>query len=250
MNSSADRPSASARTLGNVDGSSRLVRTALLRRRHDIAPDAFREHWRNVHARLVARLPGLRGYHQNLVVDRAQRAIDFARGPVSIDGISQLWFDDEASAERADRSEVMAAIAADETRFIDDLHLISTMQRIVVDPVGGAGLLKRMSTIRRRDDVDPQTFQREWFEMHAMLVKRLPQVKGYAQNLIVDRRHGRHTPIDRDRLPIDGIVELWFDDAESLESAFRGPAGLTLMSHAREFLSEISTFLVDTREIV
>jgi hypothetical protein len=51
-------------------------------------------------------------------------------------------------------------------------------------------------------------------------------------------------------LPIDGIVELWFTDIDSLNAGFTSDAGKTLMTHASEFLAEISTFLVETHEVV
>src|SRR5215471_2876862 len=80
---------------------SRIVRMGLLNRRSGMSTAAFRDHWRQAHGPIAARLPGLRRYHQNLVVDAEQRGIEYARGPVSIDGISELWFDDEESMRRA-----------------------------------------------------------------------------------------------------------------------------------------------------
>jgi len=81
-------------------------------------------------------------------------------------------------------------------------------------------------------------------------VKRLPEVKGYTQNLIFDRAHGRGRPATYGELPIDGIVELWFTDVERLNTGFASDAGKTLMAHATEFIAEISTFLVETHEVV
>ena len=215
-----------------------------------MSPAAFRDHWRDIHAPIAARLPGLRRYHQNHIVDTEQRGIDYPRGPLTIDGISELWFDDEASMQRAIKSDVMDALAADEANLIDDIHVITAEQHVVIPTPSGVPLLKRMSTLKRRDDVSPETFRHEWFEIHSILVKRLPQVKGYTQNLVIDRRHGRGAAASREELPVDGIVELWFEDVSSLESAFRSPAGVTLMTHAREFIAEISTFLVDVHEVV
>ena len=81
-------------------------------------------------------------------------------------------------------------------------------------------------------------------------ISRLPQVKGYTQNLIFDRAHGRGKPAKYDELAIDGIVELWFADVDSLNAGFASDAGKTLMTHATEFIAEISTFLVETHEVI
>jgi uncharacterized protein (TIGR02118 family) len=226
-----------------------IVRMGLLKRRASLSPAQFRKHWREVHGPIAARLPGLRKYHQNHVVDAEQRGIDYPRGPLTIDGLSELWFDDEDAMRRALESDAVDALAEDEVNFIDNLHVISAEQNIVIPPARGVPLLKRMSTLKRREDVSPEAFRHEWFDVHSVLVKRLPQVKGYVQNLIFDRSHGRGAAATRDELPIDGIVELWFDDVSSLQSAFRSPAGTTLMTHAREFIAEISTFLVEVHEV-
>jgi uncharacterized protein (TIGR02118 family) len=111
-------------------------------------------------------------------------------------------------------------------------------------------LIKRMTTLKRRPDVSAEKFQEEWFDVHSVLVKRLPQVKGYTQNLIFDRSHGRGKPATYNELPIDGIVELWFTDTDSLNEGFASDAGKTLMTHATEFIAAMSTFLVETHKVV
>ena len=75
-------------------------------------------------------------------------------------------------------------------------------------------------------------------------------IKGYTQNLVIDRNLGRGKPATYDQLPVDGSVELWFADVESLDAAFASDAGRTLITHASEFISEISTFLVEAHVIV
>jgi uncharacterized protein (TIGR02118 family) len=221
----------------------------LLKRNSKLPRQSFRDHWRGIHGPLAARLPGLRRYHQNHVVDSQQRGIEYPRGPLEIDGFSELWFDDDESMQRAIKSEAMDALAADEAKLLDDIYVIAAEQHVVVPTPPGVRLIKRMSTLKRREDVSEAQFRHEWFEVHSLLVKRLPQVKGYTQNLITQRSH-RRTATTREELPIDGIVELWFDDVASLEAGFRSPAGTTLMTHAREFIAEISTFLVEVHEVV
>jgi uncharacterized protein (TIGR02118 family) len=222
----------------------------LLQKLTDLASDGFRKHWRERHGPLAAKLPGLRRYHQNHVVDREQRGISYARGGLDFDGFSELWFDDLPSMSEAVASDEIRVLAEDETRFVADLKVISAVQHVVVPKPANDPLIKRMSTLKRRPDVSADKFAEEWFDVHSFLVKRLPEVKGYTQNLIFDRSHGRGKPARYDELPIDGIVELWFTDLDSLNSAFASRAGKTLMTHAEEFIEEISTFLVEVQEVV
>jgi uncharacterized protein (TIGR02118 family) len=147
-------------------------------------------------------------------------------------------------------SEQVEKLAEDEKSFIGEIKFITAIQHVVIPKPTDVPLIKRMSTLKRRADVSAEKFKAEWFDVHSLLVKRLPQVKGYTQNLIFDRSHGRGKPAKYEDLPIDGIVELWFTDTDSLNAGFASDAGKTLMTHATEFLAEISTFLVETHEVV
>ena len=53
-----------------------------------------------------------------------------------------------------------------------------------------------------------------------------------------------------ERLPIDGVGELWFDSVEAFVAAFASPEGRRTMAHAQSFIAEITTFLVETHVIV
>jgi uncharacterized protein (TIGR02118 family) len=227
-----------------------IVRMGLIQKRPDLSTPEFRRYWREGHGPLAAKLPGLRRYHQNHVIDRQQRGIDYARGTYDFDGFSELWFDDVPSMSAAFATEQVQPLGEDEARFIGEFKLITAIQHVVIPKPPGVPLIKRMSALKRRADVTLEKFTSEWFDVHSFLVKRLPEVKGYTQNLIFDRAHGRGRPAAYEELPIDGIVELWFSDTEALNAGFGSDAGKTLMTHASEFIAEISTFLVETHEVV
>lgn len=85
----------------------------LLKRRHGLLPEQFRAHWVDVHGPLVRQtVPGIRRYVQNHIMDEDRE----------IDGIAELWFDDEAGWEECRRfgaSPAAEPIHADEDRFLD-----------------------------------------------------------------------------------------------------------------------------------
>jgi uncharacterized protein (TIGR02118 family) len=229
------------------------VRFGMINKKPEWNDDAFVTYWRKQHGPLVARLPNLRGYWQNLVVDRLQRGIDYERGPWDFDGLSQLWFDDSAQAQHAFHdSELAAAFVKDELHFLGGLHIVSTHQTTVIEvpePDVRARLLKRISTLRRRADIDESDFRREWIR-HGEFVRRMPAVKGYRQNVVTQRERVKGRPCSYDELPIDGIVELWFESTEALDAAFASPEGQRTMAHARTFLSEITAFLVEEHRVI
>ncbi len=136
-------------------------------------------------------MPGLGGYWRNVETDRLQRGIDYARGPWNFDGFSQLWLEGEQSAVAGfGQGNLAAKLVADEQRFLSGLHIVTTEQTEVIalpeDPAVRARLLKRISTLRRRTDISEDDFRREW-RVHADLVRTMPGVSGYRQNVVTER---------------------------------------------------------------
>lgn len=227
-----------------------IVRSGLMRKKADWSGEDFRRYWREHHGALASSLPGLRRYQQNHVVDSVQRGIAYQRGAEQLDGISMLWFDSEETMRAAMASEAGRALVADEKHFIGDLRIVALDQVEVMAPATDRPLLKRMSLLRRLPGVSPERFKHEWREEHARLVKRVAAVRGYRQNLIVHREAPKGSVVGYEGLAIDGIVEIWFDDGASLDAAFATPQGAELMAHAREFIADITAFLVETHDIV
>ncbi len=229
------------------------IRMGLIKKKPEWTDEAFQSYWKDTHGPLAARAPRLREYWQNAVTDRLQRGIDFARGPWDFDGFSQLSFDDAEQAGQAFSDGALAAdLIADEKHFLGDLSIVTAERTVVVDlppPPERGQLLKRISTLKRRPDLTEAAFRHEW-RVHADHVRRMPGIGGYRQNVVVERERVKGQRCDYAELPIDGIVELWFADAETLDAAFASPAGQVTMAHAKTFLSEITAFLVTERRIV
>ncbi|RKP57624.1 EthD family reductase [Pararobbsia silviterrae] len=226
------------------------VRMGLLYKKADWTEAAFREHWLHQHGALVKHAPGLGEYWQNHVIDRVQRGIDFARGPWEFDGFSQLRVSDPKHP--FGEGDLPARVRADEQHFVGGLHIIEAEQTEVVAvpaPEERARLKKRISLIRRRPDSSEADFRKEW-AVHAGWVRQMPGVRGYRQNAIVAREVNKGVPSSYDALPIDGLVEFWFESTETLQDAFGSPAGKQTMQHATTFLSEITAYLVDEHRII
>jgi uncharacterized protein (TIGR02118 family) len=227
-----------------------IVRMGLLNKKPEWSQEDFRRYWSETHGPIAAKLPGLRSYLQHHVVDSVQRGISYKRGPEQLDGFSELAFDDAAAMSAAFTSDVAPSLADDEARFLGRLRVIAVDRREVISPNPGKSLIKRMSLLRRRPDVDAATFEREWRVEHARLVKLMPGIEGYRQNLVVERQLVKGTPCEYHELPVDGVVELWFTSTESLNDAFASPQGVQTMKHAQSFIDEITTFIVETRKVI
>ncbi|GGB53246.1 hypothetical protein GCM10011409_33530 [Lentibacillus populi] len=226
-----------------------IVRMGILQRPDHMTMEDFRKYWLEVHGPIASRIPKLRRYLQNHVINSDQLGISYPRGTQAIDGFSQLWFDDNASMKQSSTPDVINMLAKDEEQFIGNMQLIVAEQNEVIPVSDDGPLLKRMSLLKRRPDVDIEVFKREWREVHSELLKAMPSVKGYTQNLVMDRSMNREPAVYED-VPIDGIVELWFKDTVSLKASFASEAGKKAMEHAKTFIEEITTFIVETHEIV
>ena len=229
------------------------VRMGLLRKKADWTREAFLQYWRATHGPLAARMPNLREYWQNAVTERMQRVLSAPQGPWDFDGFSQLWFDDVQQARLAVQdSEFARALIADEQRFLGTLHIVTAIQHVVLNvptaAVQGA-LWKRMSIVKRRADITEDDFRREW-EMHEEPISKVPGVRGYRRNVVIGRERIKGQPCGYEDLPIDGIVELWFDDAAAMQAGFASPSGQAAITHAKEFLAEITTFAVVEHRVV
>lgn len=221
------------------------IRFGVLNKHASWSSEQFRNYWRDQHASLARQLPGLLSYHQNHVVDALQRGISHKRGPEVVDGLSQLAFDDSAAMSGAFSPELARRLVEDENHFIDRLRILVAQPHTVVEPPKPGVGIKRMSFLRRREDVTPEKFAHEWQAVHGPLVRELPGLRGYRQNLVVGRESPKGVPVEWDGWPIDGVVELWFDDVQSLDAAFASPQGVKTMQHATTFIDEITTFLVE-----
>lgn len=223
-----------------------IVRMELLAAKAGLKIDEFAESWRQ-HAELTLKPEkGLGRHHHNLIIDRTQKGIVFQRGQLEFDGIAQMWFDDLNQIRRAFPSHE-PSLTTDRASFVSDVTTLTTVPNPVITCRTGGSVVKRMSTIRRRPEMSQERFQREWFETHAYLVRRMPGVLGYTQNLVIDRSTAQGGA-SADEVPIDGVVEFIFRDAAAIEAAFTSDSGLTTMAHAKEFISEISTFIVEVTE--
>ena len=98
-----------------------ILRSGLIQNLPHVDQKAFAKHWREVHGPLAARLPNLRGYVQNHIVERgAVRRNELMH---RIDGISQLWFDSLELMAEAMSSSAQEACVRDITSFLDRVTL-------------------------------------------------------------------------------------------------------------------------------
>jgi uncharacterized protein (TIGR02118 family) len=106
---------------------------SLLRRRPEISVEKFAAEWRGAHARLVAAMPGVRGYLQGLIIEReSPKNNPVGYEGLPLDGVSEIWFDSIDGLGAAFASAEGKRAAADAARFIAEATTFIVEERVVV----------------------------------------------------------------------------------------------------------------------
>lgn len=95
-----------------------------------------------------------------------------------------------------------------------------------------------------RKAATPEAFREGWFVRHANLVKRLPQLDGYVQNLVSARYDASDKPLPYAEMPIDGIAEVCYADEAAMNASYASDARLPLRDDGAELNARVSTILV------
>jgi len=109
-----------------------MIKTiGLLARKEGWSHAQFMTHWIEIHGPLARAIPGLRRYVQNHITGERTRP-DIPTLEAEIDGIAELWFDDQAALEAAARTAEMQALHADGAKFIGRIKSYMVEEKTVV----------------------------------------------------------------------------------------------------------------------
>lgn len=108
---------------------------SLLTRKPGLSHEAFVRHWREVHGPLAHGVPGVRRYVQSHITGTRTRA-DIAESEVEIDGIAELWYDDEAAMRASAASAEAKRLYADGALFIGRIKTFIIDEREIIPPQG------------------------------------------------------------------------------------------------------------------
>ena len=181
------------------------------KRKPGLGVEEFRKYWLNEHAAIIRAIPELRRYTASITLPSAYKN----REPL-YDGISEAWFDDEATLRGTADSAPRRAASADDAKFVD----MSTTGSIVVDEViqkegrAADSAVKMFSMLTRMPGMDVASFQAYWRTRHGPLAAKIPQARRYIQC------HVRPSGYIEGRTPrYDGVAEMWFDNFDALRDS-------------------------------
>ena len=104
-------------------------------------------------------------------------------------------------------------------------------------------MLKFVVVLYRRPDISAERFHAILRDEHGPMAERLPGLRRYVQNHVAADPNRRHPGWD-------AVIELYWDDWESMEAAWRTPEGEASTNHLAEFVDLArSTWSVVKEEI-
>src|SRR5260221_13230628 len=109
-----------------------MIKTiSLLTRKDGLTHAQFMKHWVEIHAPLAHAVPGLRRYVQSHITGERRRA-DIPASGFDIDGVAELWYDDQAAFDRAMASPEAKRLHDDGALFIGRIKTMIVEEKEIV----------------------------------------------------------------------------------------------------------------------
>ena len=204
--------------------------------------DEFQSYWRNQHAEIVCRMPGIRRYVQSHTLISGYRN----RTP-ACDGVAELTFDNSDALRALADSASLNDTRADHAKFMD----LSSYKEIVTEdavikhgevPLDG---VKNIELVVKKATMEPEYFHRYWIDVHGPLAASIGQIKRYVQS------HTRMSAYASGGVPVlDGVALTWFSDTDSMRAAAVGEAYARTRADEDNFVSAPLDFVITKEHVV
>lgn len=218
----------------------------LFRKDPAISDDDFGKFLHDTYAPLCLQIAGLESFELNQVTAKEQG--DASSESILADAFTIERYIDLDAYEEAKKSDIYADVLRERVNAVIYEETYVCLENVSIPLRVEDECHKKITLLgRTMPDVSFEDFTREWFVVHSGCMAKMPTdiFYGYNQHLIIDRMvNGRH--VTHDRLPFDGILELFFSEASEVANAFKTiPEGQATVAHRKEFMSSVNPFLVD-----
>jgi uncharacterized protein (TIGR02118 family) len=191
----------------------------MMKRKAGMSVEDFQSHWLNVHAPMIAKVPGMRRYVQSHSIPEAYG--DF---PQAYDGMAEAWFDDLEAYRAGVASPAWQEAVVDAANFIGTggARLMASEVAIVPayeSPRERASLVKYNGFLTRLPHLSVEEFQAHWRNIHApLVVNDLKGMVRYIQNHALQETYGGDNPPS-----FDGVPQAWFESIEAVPPGLGRP---------------------------
>ena len=109
-------------------------------------------------------------------------------------------------------------------------------------------MIKSLSLLVRKDGMTHEQFMKHWVETHAPLALKVTGIRRYVQSHIREERHRPDVPDIG--VAVDGVAELWYDDAETMARAGATPEMKALHADGALSIGHIQSFIVHEHVVI
>ena len=195
----------------------------------------------------MAQVPGVH-YVQNHVVDTAQR-VSHMRGKVEVDGFAQVSFASEEAMRDAGKLPTSAAAGQDLPNFVGALtRMVCEVNSVLPAPPAGTAV-KRVSLLYAKPGMTAERFRHYWVKEHAAMIAAFPGILGCRQNIVTGRLPLTDPRFANADVEATGVLEMWYASTEAMNAGFASAQGQRTVKHGAEFLSAVTTYLVEEIQI-
>lgn len=204
-----------------------LKLVVLGRRGPNISHDELVEKWKTAH--MPAVIKHVQPDHYRVTF------FDAAKEP-QFDGMAVLWFEDADRAKRWYTTPDMATALNDGFFALTDQKpvVLVCKEHVIVDGPAPAGAVKVTGLLRRKADVDADTFYKSWLSDHA------PNVSGALESTQGGLRYVvSHATLGGSRPAYAGLAEAYYTDQAAAREHMRklGPDKFLKLMEPAEFLN-------------
>lgn len=101
-------------------------------------------------------------------------------------------------------------------------------------------MLKICAVIRAKEGMSREDFLQYWCGEHPEVVRALPGVRKYIQNVPVQHQT---------TWPFDALAEVYFDSMRDIAVAFSSPEADTMREHEKLFVGDIQWIIAEAHEV-
>jgi uncharacterized protein (TIGR02118 family) len=196
-----------------------IYRIGVINGKQGLSEAEFRQHWIHTHGQLASKLPGLRSYRQNHILQRLFETVPF---PLQrIDGFSQLLFDSLKVMEDVEGSPEYKACKDDIPKFQGDITVLVAAEDLIAgaNPVWGTPKLVVIWESRQKA-LDPDELRKE-LRKPAILGTGFPNASAVMNNTIVDKAHPVAAGVGQGAPNADAFTEIWFPNGYDVAQSFQ-----------------------------
>ena len=178
-----------------------------LTRKEGMTVADFQAYWRDVHAPMIARSPGLLRYIQSHACPEV-----YDTYPPAFDGVAEAWFEDMDAFDAAVAAPGWQEAIADVGNFMapgggrlfaNEVPMIDTLP----SPQERQGMVKFLGLLTRKPGLGVEEFQHHWRDIHGPLVKaEFQEMRRYVQSHAIPDTYSLTPPPT-----YDGVPEAWFE---------------------------------------